>query len=68
MNPTFLIITHRGENYKYPNSRQLFKLVKVGEWKYLFECGHWCTNTVFVDLIRVSTGIQVYKEKQLQLF
>lgn len=68
MNPTFLIIAHIGENYKYPNSRNLLKLIKVIGLKYLFECGHWCTDNVFIDLIRVSNGVQVCNEKQLQLF
>jgi len=57
-----------GEMYRYPNSKRLFKLIAVDGWRYRFECGHCCTDTVFVDLIRVSTGIQVYQDIQTELF
>jgi len=64
-----MIISYIGELYKYPNSsKNKFKLIKVEGYKYLFECGHWCTDNVFIDLIRLRTGIQVYNERQLNLF
>lgn len=57
-----------GEYYKYPNYNKLYKLVSVRGFIYYFECGHWCTDSVFEDLIRVKTGVQVYKDNQLELF
>lgn len=57
-----------GEDYKYPRSRKRFKLISVDTFIFRFECGHWCTDSVFIDLIRVKTGIQVYKDIQLELF
>lgn len=55
------------EDYKYPKSNRVFKLKKVTKDKFKFYCGHWCFESVFLDLIRVKTGIQVYKDLQLQL-
>lgn len=40
-----------GTRFKYPNSNKWFKLVKIKGFVYYFECGHWCTDNVFVDLI-----------------
>jgi hypothetical protein len=58
-----------GELYRYPNRGQKFKLIVVTENGIChFECGHWCTDNVFTDLIRVKTGVQVYKDIQTQLF
>ncbi len=58
-----------GETYKYPNSSKRFKLASISDRGiYYFECGHWCTQYVFDDLINVRTGIQNYKNNQLQLF
>lgn len=47
-----------GELYKYPNDDKLFKLKEIRRYTYIFECGHWCIDTVFADLINVRTGIQ----------
>jgi hypothetical protein len=58
---------HIGEYYRYPKCKTLFKLIEVRHWTYHFECGHWCTDTVFVDLIRVKKGIQVINDIQLEL-
>ena len=56
------------EYYRYPNSKQNFKLVRHTEFVYFFECGHWCTDSVFMDLIRVKTGVPNYKmQYELQL-
>lgn len=57
-----------GEYYRYPNGTKRFKLIAVDGWVYRFECGHRCTDAVFRDLIRVSTGIQVYQDIQTELF
>lgn len=63
------LIAYIGENYKYPNrSKNKFKLKAIESHKYLFECGHWCTENVFMDLVRIKTGVQVYNERQLKLF
>lgn len=60
-----------GEEYKYPNNEKVFKLKKVKGFIFIFQCGHWCTDSVFEDLIRIKNNIQVYttkKPKQLKLF
>lgn len=62
------------KKYKYPLSDKIFVLKKINYGangkpiSYLFKCGHWCTDTVFEDLINLSTGIQNYVGKQLTLF
>lgn len=56
-----------GEFYKYPNYDVLYKLIEKRSYVFIFECGHRCTDSVFVDLIRVKTGIQVYKDLQLEI-
>ena len=61
------MIYYIGEKYKYPNSNSNFTLESVSGFIFRFTCGHWCTDSVFEDLIRVKTGIQVYKDLQLQL-
>jgi hypothetical protein len=43
-------------------------LKEVTGYRFNFECGHWCTDSVFVDLVRVKTNIQVYEDLQLDLF
>jgi hypothetical protein len=57
-----------GEYYTYPGSKRRFKLVEVDGYRFKFECGHWCTDNVFLDLVRVKTGIQVFEDNQLNLF
>ena len=49
-----------GSIYIYPNDteKKQFKLSKVKGGIYLFECGHWCTDSVFEDLINIETGKQ----------
>lgn len=60
-----------GAKYKYPNSTQVFTLVEVRpKWVFRFECGHWCTDSVFVDLFDIEKRRQVYEmipAKQLVL-
>jgi hypothetical protein len=53
-----------GANYKYPLDKQVFKLKEVRMISFHFECGHWCMDSIFMDLINIETGVQVYKDKQ----
>lgn len=55
------------EYYKYPNYYKKYKLIKVVNYIFYFECGHLCTDNVFIDLIRCKTKIQNYKNNQLKL-
>lgn len=57
-----------GRVYRYPLSKKLFKLIESNGIIFRFECGHWCTDSVFEDLIDVKTGVQVYKDLQLNFF
>lgn len=51
-----------GDKYQYPGGGKKYKLIKVVGWKYLFECGHWCTDSVFLDLFNCRTGLQVWED------
>lgn len=51
--------------YKYPNNDKVFELVKIRGFIYEFKCGHWCTDSVFVDLIDVETGIPNWMQPRL---
>lgn len=65
-----MILKHKiGEMYRYPERgvKTLFKLVSTNGFIFRFECGHWCTDSVFMDLIRVKTGVQVYKDNQMEM-
>ena len=57
-----------GEEYRYPNSTKVFRLVESTGQAFRFACGHWCTDNVFRSLIRCKTGVQVYEDVQLELF
>jgi hypothetical protein len=57
-----------GAKYKYPNCNKVFVLKEVREFVFIFECGHWCTDNVFEDLINIETGVPVYNDNQLKLF
>jgi hypothetical protein len=57
-----------GQYYRYPGSEKKYKLVKRNQWTFVFECGHWCTDTVFEDLVNCRTGIPVHKDIQIRLF
>jgi hypothetical protein len=59
---------HLGEYYKYFGCKRRFKLIEVSGYIFKFECGHWVTDTVFEDLVRVKTGIQVYRDNQLKIW
>lgn len=56
-----------GEYFKYYNCKRLFKLVRIDGYMYVFECGHRVTDNVFIDLVRVKTGIPNYENNQLEL-
>jgi len=56
--------------YKYPepNSTQIFILKSIRNGIYFFKCGHWVTDSVYEDLIDLSTGLAEWqKPKQLKL-
>ena len=55
-----------GKKYKYPNSNNVFTLKKVSGFIFHFDCGHWCTDTVFEDLIDIETGLQGFQTKHKQ--
>ena len=40
----------KGKWYKYPNVARKFHLIEIRGFIYEFECGHWCTDSVFEDL------------------
>jgi len=58
-----------GRPYKYPNSNKHFILKSVSEngFIFYFECGHWCTDSVFADLYDTFTGVQNYQNIQFKL-
>lgn len=62
------IIYFINDIYHYPDNEKEFKLIEVDGYIFRFDCGHWVTDTVFKDLIRKSTGIQVYKEEKTVIF
>lgn len=60
-----------GKFFKYPEpkSNRIFVLSHFDKNKNaIFKCGHWCTDSVFEDLIDLKTGIAGWqKPKQLTL-
>ena len=44
--------------YKHTDykTNRLFKLIKVVGYKYYFECGHWCTDSVFMDFKLINNN------------
>lgn len=56
-----------GREYRYPDHNKRFKLMAVDGWTFIFECGHRVADSVFIDLIDCSTGIQVLENNQLNL-
>ncbi len=57
-----------GEDYRYYSGKKKYKLKEVSESGiFKFECGHWCTDNVFWDLVRCSTGKQNYLDNQTEL-
>jgi hypothetical protein len=59
-----------GASYIYPMDlkKTVFKLKGVRGFIFWFECNHWCTDTVFMDLINIQTGVQVSEDIQVKLF
>jgi hypothetical protein len=44
-----------GAKYVYPEFPQReFLLTEIRAFVYVFACGHWCTDCVFVDLIQTT--------------
>lgn len=60
-------IYYIGEYYRYPKDNDLLKLTSVEGFIFRFECGHWCTDSVFKDLIRHKTGMMVCDDNQLEI-
>lgn len=56
-----------GNEYRYAGSYQRFKLIDTSGDVFWFACGHWCTDTVFKDLIDCKTGKTVAENNQLQI-
>lgn len=54
-----------GRKYKYPGQTEIFELVKIRGFIYQFKCGHWCTDSVFTDLIDIDTGIPNWMQSTL---
>ena len=55
------------EYYRYSDSKTKFKLIRVNNYIYYFDKNHWCTDNVFIDLIRCKTNVQNYQNNQLEL-
>jgi len=51
--------------YKYPNGNKVFELVEIDGYKYKFKCGHWCTDSVFRDLINIKTNLANWQINQI---
>lgn len=49
-----------GAKYKYVRGRTMV-LEKVIDRRFVFKCGHWCTDSVFIDLIDMKEKLQVYQ-------
>ena len=57
-----------GRHYRYPNSKKRFLLIEIDGYIYRFNGGHWCTDTVFKDMIDCKTKVQNCDNNQLNLF
>lgn len=56
------------EEYRYKTGKKRYKLTSVSDTGiFHFECGHWCTESVFGDLVRCSTGKHNFESKQIEL-
>jgi len=57
-----------GAKYKYHNLDEIFTLKNTNEFEnvFYFECGHWCTDCVFIDLFDINRGLFNF-QKQLKL-
>jgi hypothetical protein len=63
-------IVKKGDRFKYPQTDQIFELKSKSNFIYRFKCGHWCTDSVMLDLILLRKNTQVYRliSNQLKLF
>lgn len=63
-------IVKKGDRFKYPQSDQIFILKSKSNFIYYFKCGHWCADSVMLDLILLRKNAQVYRliSNQLKLF
>lgn len=52
-----------GDVYTYQNRKQRFEVANVTDYSVRFKCGHKVTDSVFIDMVRVSR-----KVNQLKLF
>lgn len=41
-----------GQIYRYPHGSE-FRVAEVRKFVVVFDCGHWCTDTVFKSLVLV---------------
>lgn len=57
---------HIGEFYQYPNDKRYFLLQKKVGDIFHFEGCHRVTDNVFMDMIRIKTGIPNHKVQQLE--
>lgn len=48
-----------GGLYRYMDDSTLFKLKEVRGYIYLFECGHRCTDLVFMDMVPAKVQLQM---------
>lgn len=56
------------KRYKYPNCNRIFILDHIDKnGNAYFKCGHWCTDSVFADLIDLSTGYAKWNNPQQTL-
>ena len=47
-----------GKKFKYPDCEEIFTLKEIRTCSYHFECGHWCTDSVFMDLTEVTPEME----------
>lgn len=60
----------KSKRYKYPepNEKRIFILDHIGKnGNAYFKCGHWCTDSVFEDLIDLDTGFASWNNPQQKL-
>ena len=43
-----------GGIYHYPADNKKFTVKEIRKFTVIFECGHWCTDSVFRDLILIN--------------
>jgi hypothetical protein len=48
-----------GRRFRYPSDERVFTVCEVRTHSIRFDCGHWCTDNVFRDLIPVAEDGQM---------